>query len=138
MKTKKTTAEAKAANTKSVAKTKAPREQRVTVASRFQELIMKGGKTDQAIFDIVKDEFGLDDKKRSYVGWYRNYLRKKGQNPPAPVKAKGEAKAKTNDKANGHAAGPKPGKNPFAAATAGARKTLAKVTKGKAAAAARK
>lgn len=55
-----------------------------TAASRFQELIMEGKKTDDQIFATVQKEFGLDDSKRSYVKWYRNYLTKQGKNPPAP------------------------------------------------------
>lgn len=54
-----------------------------TAARRFQELIMEGKKTDDQIFAVVQKEFGLDDNKRSYVKWYRNYLTKQGQNPPA-------------------------------------------------------
>jgi hypothetical protein len=54
-----------------------------TAASRFQELIMEGKKTDDQIFATVQKEFGLDDSKRSYVKWYRNYLTKQGKNPPA-------------------------------------------------------
>lgn len=54
-----------------------------TAAARFQELIMEGKKTDDQIFAVVQKEFGLDDNKRSYVKWYRNYLTKQGKNPPA-------------------------------------------------------
>lgn len=54
-----------------------------TAASRFQDLIMEGKKTDDQIFATVQKEFGLDDSKRSYVKWYRNYLTKQGKNPPA-------------------------------------------------------
>lgn len=54
-----------------------------TAASRFQDLIMEGKKTDDQIFAVVQKEFGLDDNKRSYVKWYRNYLTKQGKNPPA-------------------------------------------------------
>ena len=48
----------------------------------FQGLIMDGKLTDDEIFKEVQDKFNLDDKKRSYVAWYRNYLKKKGSNPP--------------------------------------------------------
>lgn len=53
-----------------------------TAAQKFQELIMEGKKTDDQIFAAVQKEFGLDDSKRSYVKWYRNYLTKQGKNPP--------------------------------------------------------
>lgn len=58
----------------------APRE---SAASMFKELIMAGAKTDDQIFAAVQKKFGLDDKKRSYVSWYRNDLTKKGEKPPA-------------------------------------------------------
>lgn len=67
-----------------------------TVASAFQELIRQGKLTDDQIFAKVQAEFGLDDKKRSYVSWYRNYLRKKGENVPD---AKGGGKAAPAPKA---------------------------------------
>lgn len=62
---------------------KEKKERAPTASSRFQELIMEGKLTDDAIFAAVKKEFGLSDDKRSYVAWYRNYLAKKGKNPPA-------------------------------------------------------
>lgn len=75
----------------------APKEKRITVASRFQELIMEGKLTDEDIFKTVQKEFGLDDSKKTYVSWYRNYLTKRGKQPPAakgePLKAEKPAKA---------------------------------------------
>jgi hypothetical protein len=59
-----------------------PKERKPSAASRFKELIMAGKMTDDNIFADVQKEFGLDDSKRSYVAWYRNQLRKDGQNPP--------------------------------------------------------
>lgn len=57
---------------------------RPSAAARFKELIMAGKLTDDQIFDKVAQEFGLDDSKRNYVGWYRNALRKEGASPPDP------------------------------------------------------
>lgn len=54
-----------------------------SAASRFQELIMEGKLSDSAIFAKVQAEFGLDDKKITYVKWYRNHLEKQGKKPPA-------------------------------------------------------
>lgn len=80
---KKTTTKAsKAAKSTGTKKERAPRGP--TAAAKFQELIMEGKKTDDQIFAAVQKEFGLDDSKRSYVKWYRNYLTKQGKNPPAP------------------------------------------------------
>ena len=55
-------------------------------AAMFQKLIMEGKKADDEIFMDVKTRFALDDKKRTYVAWYRNYLKKNGQNPPDAIK----------------------------------------------------
>lgn len=82
------------------AKRAAGGERKPTAAQMFQELIMSpGGRTDDQIFAEVKKKFGLDDKKRGYVAWYRNHLKKAGKNPPAPKEAKaapakGKAKGK--------------------------------------------
>ena len=59
---------------------KAPRD---SAATMFKSLIMEGKLTDDQIFANVADKFGLDEKKRTYVAWYRNYLTKQGENPPA-------------------------------------------------------
>lgn len=72
---------------------RAPGERKATAASMFQELIMQGKLTDSDIFAEVKKKFGLDDKKRGYVAWYRNHLSKGGKNPPGPKAEKGAAKA---------------------------------------------
>lgn len=85
---RKETTMAKKAEAAASTKDKAPRGP--SASSRFKELIMgnataKKPLTDDEIFAKVAGEFGLDESKRSYVGWYRNDLRKKGENPPDPV-----------------------------------------------------
>lgn len=65
-----------------------PKKKEVSAAARFQELIMQGTMTDDKIFEAVQKEFGLPASKRGYVGWYRNYLKKNGKNPPAAKVAK--------------------------------------------------
>lgn len=57
---------------------KEPGVKRETAAQMFQDLIMEGKLTDDQIFAKVKAKFGLDDKKRGYVKWYRNHLKKAG------------------------------------------------------------
>lgn len=57
---------------------------KVSAAQMFKDLIMAGKLTDDQIFEKVQAEFGLDEKKRGYVKWYRNHLRKEGANPPEP------------------------------------------------------
>lgn len=90
--TKKTAAEKPTKAATKTAKAPAEKKERAprgpTAAQKFQELIMEGkggtcAHTDDQIFAKVQKEFGLDDSKRSYVKWYRNYLTKQGKNPPA-------------------------------------------------------
>lgn len=57
-------------------------DKKLSASQMFQDLIMKGELTDDKIFEEVKEKFGLDDKKRGYVKWYRNHLAKQGANPP--------------------------------------------------------
>ena len=64
---------------KAVKEAGAPRE---SAAQMFKDLIMEGKLNDDKIFEKVQAKFGLDEKKRSYVAWYRNDLTKKGMNPP--------------------------------------------------------
>lgn len=103
--TKKTAATEKAAATKTAAKKAAPAkpaakpapvkatkpaakpaaktgEKKISAAQMFQDLIMQGKLTDDQIFEKVQAQFGLDEKKRGYVKWYRNHLKKQGANPP--------------------------------------------------------
>lgn len=97
----KTTAAAKAKGAAAPKAAKAPKEKKPSAASRFQELIMAGKLTDDAIFEQVKKEFGLGDDKRGYVTWYRNHLRKTGKNPPAALEAKGAVAKPAKDAAVG-------------------------------------
>lgn len=87
--TKKTTTRKTATKGKAKAASKTAGEGRKpSAASRFQELILEGKLTDEEIFLQVQKEFGLDDSKRGYVSWYRNYLKKKKgmKNVPGPIK----------------------------------------------------
>lgn len=61
---------------------------RDSAAQMFKDLIMAGNLTDDKIFERVQAKFGLDDKKRNYVSWYRSNLTKKGENPPPARGAK--------------------------------------------------
>jgi hypothetical protein len=73
---------------KPAAKSVKPGEKKPSAAQMFQDLIMAGKLTDDQIFEKVQAEFGLDEKKRGYVKWYRNHLKKQGQNPPEAKVAK--------------------------------------------------
>lgn len=55
-----------------------------SASQMFQELIRQGAMTDDQIFSKVKAKFNLDESKRGYVGWYRNYMRKNGEKVPDP------------------------------------------------------
>ena len=58
------------------------------VAATFRELIMAGNKTDDQIFaEVQKRHPDVGGDKRAYVAWYRNDLKKRGENPPAPKKS---------------------------------------------------
>jgi hypothetical protein len=64
---------------------KESKEKKLRPADTFRELVMKGGITDDQIFAAVQKKHPeVTKEKRSYVTWYRNDLRKKGENPPAP------------------------------------------------------
>jgi len=75
--------------------TKAPRstsgpagERRASASQTFRELIMRGTLTDDQIFaEVQKRHPEVGNDKRKYVAWYRNDLRKNGENPPAQKKA---------------------------------------------------
>lgn len=73
---------AKAAPAKPAKQPAAKGEKRESAAQMFQDLIMAGKLTDDKIFEKVQEKFGLDEKKRGYVKWYRNHLKKQGANPP--------------------------------------------------------
>lgn len=73
---------------KPAAKSAKPGEKKPSAAQMFQDLIMAGKLTDDQIFEKVQAEFGLDEKKRGYVKWYRNHLKKSGANPPEAKVAK--------------------------------------------------
>jgi len=62
---------------------------RVSASSRFKDLIIEGGRTDEEIFKICQAEYGLSDDKRSYVSWYRNWLKKNKPEVELPEKLGG-------------------------------------------------
>lgn len=56
------------------------------MSKMFCDLILEGGKTDEAIFAIVAKAYGLGPEKIRYVASYRCTLKKKGLNPPERIK----------------------------------------------------
>lgn len=59
-----------------------------TSKALFIQLIMEGKLNDNQIFAKVKEKFGLSEKSRTHVSWYRSQLRKDGKNPPAAKEEK--------------------------------------------------
>jgi|WetSurMetagenome_2_1015567.scaffolds.fasta_scaffold187115_1 hypothetical protein len=59
------------------------KEKKPSASQMFCDLIMAGKLTDDQIFTKVQDAFGLDDKKKGYVKWYRANLIKQGKKVPA-------------------------------------------------------
>lgn len=70
--------EPKKVKPKAQPKTKAPTGQ--TCCSVAYELI-KQGKTNQEVWEVIQPMFNLDDKKRHYPSWYRCHLRRLGELP---------------------------------------------------------
>lgn len=49
-----------------------------SVSAMFKALLFEGKMTDDKIFAAVQKQFSLDDSKRSYIAWNRNWLKKQG------------------------------------------------------------
>ena len=68
-----------------------------TSKAMFIQLIMEGKLTDNQIFAKVKEKFGLPEKSRTHVSWYRSQLRADGKNPP-PAKSEKSPSTKPTTK----------------------------------------
>ncbi len=60
------------------AKTEKPK--RAGISQLARDLIL-AGRTNQEVWAIIKDAFGLDDSKKHYPTWYRCEMRRKGLLP---------------------------------------------------------
>lgn len=92
--TTKTEKPVKAAKTEKAVAEKPAKAKGPSASQMFKDLIMAGNLSDQKIFEKVQTAFGLDDKKFSYVAWYRKDLAKKGMNPPEAKAVKAGKAAK--------------------------------------------
>lgn len=93
-KTVSTTSKASAAKPAKSTSSKPDGERKPKPSVTFRELIIQGKLTDDQIFaEVQKRHPEVTEDKRSYVAWYRNDLRKKGENPPAQKKSMKEDKA---------------------------------------------
>jgi hypothetical protein len=54
-----------------------PKAKRGGVSAVARELIL-AGKTNQEVWAVLKETFGLDDSKKYYPGWYRCEMKRKG------------------------------------------------------------
>lgn len=70
---KKTTSKKKAPAKKKAASS----DGRPSVSKRCQDLI-NAGKTNEQIWDLIQDEYGLDDAKKYYPAWNRSHMRRNG------------------------------------------------------------
>lgn len=50
-----------------------------STCSAVARTLIREGKTNEEVWNIIKVEFNLDDKKRGYPAWYRFQLRKAGE-----------------------------------------------------------
>jgi hypothetical protein len=48
--------------------------------SAVARTLIRKGKTNAEVWEVLKEQFGLDDKKRGYPSWYRFQLRRAGEN----------------------------------------------------------
>lgn len=53
---------------------------RPSMAQRAEEMLLNGA-TNEELWEVFRTEYGLDDTKRSYPGWYRNSLKRQGKLP---------------------------------------------------------
>lgn len=60
------------------AKTEKPK--RAGISQLARDLIL-GGKTNQEVWDVLKQQFNLDDSKKHYPTWYRCEMKRKGLLP---------------------------------------------------------
>lgn len=51
-----------------------------SMAQRAEELLLNGA-TNEELWEVFQSEYGLDDTKKSYPGWYRNSLKRQGKLP---------------------------------------------------------
>ena len=63
---------------KARAKQAAPKREGISATARA---LIRDGKTNQEVWDVIKEKFGLDEKKRHYPTWYRCEMKRAGLLP---------------------------------------------------------
>lgn len=65
---------------KSAKKPAAPKEKKLSISATARELILSG-KTNQEVWEVLKQQFNLDDSKKHYPSWYRCEMKRTGLLP---------------------------------------------------------
>lgn len=65
---------------KKAAKKEESKKPSVSCASTARELI-KAGKSNEEVWEVIKEKFKLDDSKRHYPSWYRSEMKRKEVQP---------------------------------------------------------
>lgn len=71
---------AKPATTKTTKKTTEPKAKKTGISATARELILSG-KTNQEVWEVLKQQFNLDDSKKHYPTWYRCEMKRTGLLP---------------------------------------------------------
>lgn len=73
--------EAKSTATKTTKKTVEPKAaKKIGISATARELILSG-KTNQEVWEVLKQQFNLDDSKKHYPTWYRCEMKRTGLLP---------------------------------------------------------
>lgn len=70
----------KPAATKATKKTAEPKAKKTGISATARELILSG-KTNQEVWEVLKQQFNLDDSKKHYPTWYRCEMKRTGLLP---------------------------------------------------------
>lgn len=68
------------AKAKAAKKTAEPKSKKAGISATARELIL-AGKTNQEVWEVLKQQFNLDDSKKHYPTWYRCEMKRTGLLP---------------------------------------------------------
>lgn len=71
---------AEASKAKVTKKTAEPKAKKTGISATARELILSG-KTNQEVWEVLKQQFNLDDSKKHYPTWYRCEMKRTGLLP---------------------------------------------------------
>lgn len=55
------------------------RPRREDSCASVSQALIRSGKTNTEVWEIIKERFNLDDRKKGYPAWYRSYMRLRGE-----------------------------------------------------------